>query len=80
MTAKRVGIGARPMPDAQARAWVRQASGQITANGSPYTARLTLDITPKLRARIKVAAFQEGVTVAHMLRELLEARFPEREA
>lgn len=80
MTAKRVGIGARPMADAQARAWIRQASGQITANGSVYTARLTLDITPELRARIKVAAFQKGVTVAQMLRELLEAHFPEREA
>ena len=80
MTAKRVGIGARPMVDAQAQAWVRQASGHITANGSVYTARLTLDITPQLRARIKVAAFQEGVTVAQMLRELLDAHFPEREA
>jgi len=80
MTAKRVGIGARPTADAQAQAWVRQASGQIKANGSVYTARLTLDITPELRARIKVAAFQEGVTVAQMLRDLLEAHFPEREA
>ncbi|MGM3386886.1 hypothetical protein KXR94_04425 [Stutzerimonas stutzeri] len=78
MSAKRVGIGTRPMADAQARAWIRQASGQITAKGSVYTARLTLDITPEMRARIKVAAFREGVTVAQMLRELLEAKFPER--
>jgi hypothetical protein len=80
MSAKRVGIGTRPMADAQARAWIRQASGQLTAKGCVYTARLTLDVTPGLRARIKVAAFQEGITVAQMLRELLEARFPEREA
>jgi hypothetical protein len=79
MSAKRVDIGARPMADAQARAWIRQASVQLPAKGSIYTARLTLDITPDLRARIKVAAFQEGITVAQMLRELLEARFPERE-
>lgn len=44
-------------------------------HGAPYARR-----HPGLRARIKVAAFQEGITVAQMLRELLEARFPEREA
>jgi len=40
-----------------------------------YTARLTIDITPELRGRIKVAAFQRGVTVADMLRELLSREF-----
>jgi hypothetical protein len=34
----------------------------------PYTARLTLDITPAMRARIKVSAFTQGVTVADLLR------------
>ena len=41
-----------------------------------YTARLTLDITPALRARIKVSAFTQGVTVADLLRGLLEREFP----
>ena len=40
------------------------------------TARLTIDITPELRGRIKVAAFRRGVTVAVMLRELLVREFP----
>ena len=39
--------------------------------------RLTLDITPALRARIKVSAFTQGVTVADLLRGLLEREFPE---
>jgi len=42
-----------------------------------YTARLTIDVTPELRGRIKVTAFQRGVTVADMLRALLLREFPE---
>ena len=42
-----------------------------------YTARLTVDITPGLRGRIKIAAFQRGVTVADMLRDLLAREFPD---
>jgi hypothetical protein len=43
---------------------------------SPFTARLTIDVTPDLRARIKIAAFERGVTVAYMLRLLLLKAFP----
>ena len=39
-----------------------------------YSARLTLDVTPALRTRIKLAAFDRGVTMAKMLREVLEQR------
>jgi hypothetical protein len=42
----------------------------------PFTARLTIDVTPDLRARIKIAAFERGVTVAYMLRLLLLKSFP----
>ena len=41
------------------------------------TARLTIDVTPAMRGRIKVAAFQRGATAVEMLRELLEREFPE---
>lgn len=44
-----------------------------------FTARLTIDITPELRGRIKIAAFQRGVTVADMLRDLLAREFPNDE-
>lgn len=43
---------------------------------SPFAARLTIDVTPDLRARIKIAAFERGVTVAYMLRVLLLKAFP----
>lgn len=79
MSGKRIGIGTRPTtdPQAQAQAWIRQRARESPGKASVYTARLTLDITPALRARIKLAAFGEGLTVAEMLRDLLERRFPE---
>ena len=43
-----------------------------------YTARLTIDITPALRGRIKITAFERGETVADMLRALLEREFGAR--
>lgn len=42
-----------------------------------FTARLTIDVTPELRGRIKVVAFERGVTVAQMLRDLLAREFPQ---
>lgn len=60
--------------------WIKSADA-ASRDGRPsgYTARLTIDITPELRGRIKIAAFQRGVTVADMLRDLLAREFPEDE-
>ncbi len=74
---KRVGIGVRPPANPHAEAWVRQGEANDIQKGDLYTARLTLDITPAMRARIKVSAFTQGVTVAELLRALLEREFPE---
>ena len=74
---KRVGIGVRPPANPHAEAWVRQGEADALQKGDLYTARLTLDITPAMRARIKVSAFTRGVTVAELLRDLLEREFPE---
>lgn len=52
-------------------------TGKTTAEA--FTARLTIDITPELRGRIKVAAFGRGITVADMLRDLLAREFPTTE-
>ena len=77
-TAKRVGIGARPPANPHAEAWIRQGDADAIGKGDLYTARLTLDITPAMRSRIKVSAFTQGVTVADLLRGLLEREFPEQ--
>jgi hypothetical protein len=77
MTPHRVPIGRRPGAD-PASTWVRQADAPETpAKASIYTARLTIDVTPALRGRIKVVAFRRGITAADMLRELLEREYPE---
>ena len=74
--AKRASIGRRPAAD-PASAWVRLADApDAPSKASVYTARLTIDVPPALRGRIKVVAFERGVTAAEMLRALLEREFP----
>ena len=73
-TPKRSAIGRKPAADPAAQAWIQQQPG-ISSTAPNYTARLTIDETPALRGRIKVIAFERGVTVAEMLRELLEREF-----
>lgn len=70
------GFAARPT---DADDWIRSAERppSIPSSGAGFTARLTIDVTPDLRGRIKIAAFKRGVTVADMLRELLAREFPQ---
>lgn len=74
--ARRPGFAQRPRdPDA----WVRAPAPAeaATTRADVYSARLTVDVTPDLRGRIKVAAFRRGRTVADMLRAMLEDAFPD---
>ena len=64
-------FAARP---SDADAWVRTPD-VATPPAPAYTARLTIDVTPALRGRIKITAFERGITVAEMLRTLLEREF-----
>jgi hypothetical protein len=68
-------------PARLADTWVRLRTGldgaEVPAKAQIYTARLTLDITPELRQRIKLAAIGGGTTVADMLRQVLEREYPE---
>ena len=69
------GFAARP---SDAEAWIRRPEPSAArAAGAEFTARLTIDVTPALRGRIKIVAFQRGVTVADMLRALLDHEFPD---
>lgn len=69
------GFASRP---GDAERWIKAAGTQPDGktSGEAFTARLTIDITPALRGRIKVAAFRRGITVADMLRDLLAREFP----
>jgi hypothetical protein len=73
MSGRRIDMGKRPQPERRVAAWIRDGAPRSDMN----TARLTVDVTPALRARIKVAAFGAGHTVADLLRNLLEREFPE---
>lgn len=78
----RRGFAARP---ADPEDWIRTADAlpRRTDHGADpnarFTARLTIDVTPDQRGRIKIAAFRRGITVADMLRELLAREFPPTE-
>jgi hypothetical protein len=60
-----------------AKSWTatpdRSSSGGSAADRP--MARLTVDITPALRGRIKIAAFHRGITITDMLRDLLAREF-----
>lgn len=71
----RRGFATRPQ---SADAWVRAPDAPATPKDA-YTARLTIDVTPALRGRIKVTAFERGLTVADMLRALLEREYGVRD-
>ena len=70
------GFASRP---GAAESWVKASPSSTVSrtNADAFTARLTVDITPDLRGRIKVAAFRRGITVADMLRGLLSQTFPD---
>ncbi len=71
------GFASRPI---DAESWIKSSGGQSqieAAEAIAFTARLTIDITPALRGRIKITAFCRGQTVADMLRALLAREFPD---
>ena len=72
---RKQGFAARP---ASRDDWVRASGDSRPAptGADAYTARLTVDVTPELRGRIKIAAFRRGLTAADMLRALLDREFP----
>jgi hypothetical protein len=78
MTRKRIAFAAKP-PSAERWIAERTEPSGTRRRAEMYSARLTIDVTPALRGRIKFAAFQRGTTAATLLRELLETSFPETE-
>ena len=57
----------------QLERWCRQDDACVAR-------RWSVDAAGQMRGRIKLDAFQRGVTVADMLREILEGAFPEHGA
>ncbi|MCK9514037.1 MAG: chromosome partitioning protein ParB [Pigmentiphaga sp.] len=61
--------------------WVSDGDRERTTppSRSANTARLTIDVTPDLRKRIKLAALQRGLTLADLLRAMLADAFPDED-
>ena len=57
----------------------REALPSRESQASLCTVRLTIDVTPEQRGRIKITAFQRGQTVADLLRDLLAREFPDKD-
>jgi hypothetical protein len=78
MAKKGVSIGLRPGCDAET--WIQRgdqrATKALSSKAALYSARVTVDVTPALRARIKVAAIAADLTATELLRRLLEREFP----
>ena len=75
----RTGFASRP---GAAEAWIagpHDATPPPAPSPSVNSARLTIDVTPDLRRRLKLAALQRGATVADMLRALLHREYPDGE-
>jgi hypothetical protein len=64
----RIGKRAFAARPGEADTWVRtrEAPSSRESEASLFTARLTVDVTPGRRGRIKITAFQRGQTVADM--------------
>lgn len=64
-------------PGADPDTWVRAATKPAQTPAEAFTARLTIDVTPVMRGRLKIVAFRRGLTVADLLRGLLDREFPD---
>lgn len=68
-------LKSRPI-DVKRRTKRRKLPRRLRHKRDAFSARLTIDVTPDLRARIKITAFERGVTAAYMLRLVLCKAFP----
>ncbi|MDR7154840.1 hypothetical protein J2W40_001655 [Sphingobium xenophagum] len=73
MTDTVTGFATRP---GAAERWIRRPVLDTPA-ATPFSARLTIDVTPAMRQRLKLAAVTRGTTVADLMRALIDAQFPD---
>ncbi len=59
-----------------AERWIRTPTA-APQQGEAFSARLTIDVTPAVRRRLKLAAVTRGTTVADLMRALIDQHFPD---
>lgn len=81
MSHKQLLMSIKSLPPASEWVYGRSEAGQPDRGhkGDRYTARLTTDITPELRHRLKIYAISHRVTVAAVVREVLELVFADEQ-
>jgi predicted HicB family RNase H-like nuclease len=78
MAGKKVEFGKRPSgnpPPPAVEEWVTSRNLSLAEPEAEKMKRLTLDIPQRLHKAIKHRATEEGVTMAELLRSLLEERY-----
>lgn len=71
MAGKKVNIGTKPRAKTQSPdEWVANRG-----NDGGKTKRLTIDVSPDLHKSLKLESVQQGVTMADILRRILEERY-----
>lgn len=68
------GFATRP---GAAERWIRQTAPSASDAAVLFSARLTIDVTPAMRQRLKLVAVTRGTTVADLMRALIDTHFPE---
>ncbi len=63
------GFAARP---GAADRWIKAAEPVALPPSDAFTARLTIDVTPDTRRRLKRAALDRGTTLADLVRALID--------
>ncbi len=71
MTGRRTTASFAARPGAADR-WIKAAEPAASAPLDGFTARLTIDVTPDTRRRLKRVALDRGTTLADLVRALID--------
>jgi len=68
------GFATRP---GAAERWINAGPTAPPMSVAAFSARLTIDVTPAMRQRLKLAAIAQNKTVADLMRALIDQHFPD---
>ncbi|WP_336966608.1 hypothetical protein [Sphingobium aquiterrae] len=71
---RKPGFATRPIG---AERWIKAKPASPPDMPDAFSARLTIDVTPAMRRRLKLTAVAQGTSVADMLRALFAREFPD---
>jgi hypothetical protein len=71
MTGRNPAAGFAARPGAADR-WIKAAEPVPSPPSDDFAARLTIDVTPETRRRLKRAALDRGTTLADLVRALID--------